>query len=148
MSLQECLPSRKDCSGKWRPLSMLEVKNLCNSTHQAAPLKSLFIVLPDGPDYEGGIYEYNKSGLNLISNEEKTNYVMELYPEMIWKDSIQVEELVRVGITWQYLSLKAESMGLGVSQRARTPKKVNHIVNNITQKEHIFMYSVAVREID
>ena len=148
MSFQECLVSRKDCSGKGQPLSISKVKDICKSTHQAAPLKSLFVILPKGLDYESGIYKYNKDGLNLISNEEKTNYIMELYPELILNVPIQFEELIRVGVTWQYLSLKAESMGFGVSQRARAPKKINRIINNITQKDHIFLYSVAVRERD
>jgi hypothetical protein len=73
---------------------------------------------------------------------------MELYPELVWKESIEFEDLIGVGITWQYLSLKVDSIGLGVSQRARAPKKYNKLVNNLTNQNHTFLYSVAVRERD
>ena len=43
MSLQECLASRKDCSGEGRTLSKEEILNICKSTNQAAPSKSLFV---------------------------------------------------------------------------------------------------------
>jgi hypothetical protein len=148
MSLQGCLSSRKDCSGGGKPLLLSEIKDICNSTHQAAPSKPLFIVLPDGKDYSGGIYKYFNDDLTLISKEQKTNLTMELYPELISKDPIEFEELIRVGITWQYLSLKVESMGLGVSQRARAPKKYNKLLNKLMDQNHAFLYSVAVRERD
>ena len=148
MSLQECLASRKDCSGKGRPLPMSDIKDICKATHQAAPLYSLFVVLPDGPDYKGGIYKYDKSDFILISDKEKTDFTMELYPELVWKEKIELKDLIRVGITWQYLSLKVESLKLGVSQRARAPKKYEKIINEITNKNHVFLYSVAVRERD
>ncbi len=148
MSLQEYLASRKDCSGKGRSLPMSMVKDICKSTHQAAPSKSIFVVLPDGPDYKGGVYKYDKEDFTLISDKEKTNYTMELYPELIWKESIELKELIRVGVTWQYLSLKVESIGLGVSQRARAPKKYNSLLNKTTNKNYVFLYSVAVRERD
>ena len=148
MSLQGCLASRKDCSGKGKVLSKPEIMKICKSTHQAALSYDLFIVLPDGGDYEGGIYKYNNEGLNLLTENQKTKYTMELYPELIKKDNIDVEDLIRVGLSWQYLSLKVESLGLGVSQRARGPKKVNKIINDITNQEHLFLYSMAVRERD
>ncbi|MFX1236738.1 MAG: hypothetical protein ACFFAS_06820 [Promethearchaeota archaeon] len=148
MSLQGCLASRKDCSGKGKVLSKPEIMNICKSTHQAAPSHDLFIVLPDGGDYKGGIYRYNDEGLNLLTENQKTKYTMELYPELIKKDNIEVKDLIRVGLSLQYLSLKVESLGLGVSQRARGPKNVNKIINNITNQEHLFLYSVAVRERD
>ena len=41
---------------------------------------------------------------------------MELHPELIWKESIELDELIHVGLIWQYLSLKLESKGLsGIS---------------------------------
>jgi len=95
MSLQECLARRKDCSGEGRTLQLSEIKEICNSTLQAAPLKSLFIVLPDGDDYTGGIYKYDKNGLILITDKEKTKHVMELYPELILKEPIKFEDLIR-----------------------------------------------------
>ncbi|NVM44684.1 MAG: hypothetical protein HWN79_07190 [Candidatus Lokiarchaeota archaeon] len=148
MSLQECLARRKDCSGEGRILPLSVVEEICNSTLQAAPLKSLFVVLPDGDDYSRGIYKYNSDGLVRLSDKEKTKFSMEVYPELFWKESIEFEDLIRVGITWQYLSLKVVSIGLGVSQRARAPKKLNKLVNNLTNQNHAFLYSVAVRERD
>jgi len=148
MSLQECLASRKDCSGEGKPLLLTEVLDICNSTHQAAPSKSLFIVLPDGDDYTGGIYKYNKNEFNLITDKEKTKYSIELYPELLFKDKIESKELIRVGLIWQYLSLKVGSMGLGVSQRAIAPKKINKLLNKVTNQNYVFLYSVAVREHD
>ncbi|MFX1502669.1 MAG: hypothetical protein ACFFDH_17040 [Promethearchaeota archaeon] len=148
MSLQGCLASRKDCSGLGTILSKIEVLDICKSASQAVPSKMLFIVLPDGNDYSGGIYEYKDNELTLITDKEKTKYSMELYPELIWRESIELEELVDVGLIWQYLSLKMESMGLGVSQRARAPKKFNNIVNDKLDKNYLFLYSVAVRERD
>jgi hypothetical protein len=73
---------------------------------------------------------------------------MELYPELIWKESFALNDLIDLGLIWQYLSLKVESMGLGVSQRARAPKKYNKLINNELNQNHIFLYSVAVRERD
>ena len=148
MSLQECLASRKDCSGKGRSLRKSDIKDICKATHQAAPSYSLFVVLPDGSDYKGGIYKYDKSDFILISDKEKTNFTMELYPELVWKESIELKDLIRIGITWQYLSLKVESLKLGVSQRARAPKKYEKIINEITNNNYAFLYSVAVRERD
>ncbi|MFX1378184.1 MAG: hypothetical protein ACFFA4_03750 [Promethearchaeota archaeon] len=148
MSLQGCLASRKDCSGSGRVLSMKEILDICKSTNQAAPLKSLFLVLPNGKDYSGGIYIYKNDELTLITDKEKTQYCMELYPELLWKESINLDDLIRVGLIWQYLSLKVESMGLGVSQRARAPKKFNKIVNTELNLNYFFLYSVAVRERD
>ena len=148
MSLQKCLASRKDCSGEGRILSMKEILDICKSSNHAAPLKSLFIVLPDGEDYSGGLYSYKENELTLITDKEKTQYSMELYPELIWKESIALNELIHVGLIWQYLSLKVESKGLGVSQRARPPKKYNKLINNELNQNHIFLYSVAVRERD
>jgi len=148
MSLQGSLASRKDCSGEGRTLSMMEILDICKSTSQAAPSKSLFVVLPDGEAYSGGIYSYKDEELALIADKEKTKLTMEIYPELYWKESIEFEDLIRVGITWQYLSLKVESIGLGVSQRARAPKKYNKLVNNITNQNNTFLYSVAVRERD
>jgi nitroreductase len=127
---------------------MSEIKEICKSISQAKPSKSLFIVLPDGKDYSGGIYKYFNKDLTLITDEQKTSYTMEVYPELISKDSIDIEELIRVGISWQYLSLKVESMGLGVSQRARAPKKYNKLVNKLINQNQAFLYSVAVRERD
>ena len=148
MSLQECLASRKDCSGKGRPLMMREVLDICNSTHQAAPSRNLFIILPDGEDYTGGIYRYDKKELNLITDKTKSEFTMEVYPELIWRETINTKELIRVGLTWQYLSLKVGSMGLGVSQRARVPKKQNKSLNSSTNQKYVFLYSLAVRERD
>jgi len=148
MSLQECLARRKDCSGEGQVLQLSVIKEICNSTFQAAPSNSLFVVLPDGEDYSGGIYRYNNDGLLRLTDKEKTKFSMELYPELFWKESIEFEDLVRVGITWQYLSLKVDNMGLGVSQRARAPKKFNKLVNNLTNQKYSFLYSVAVRKRD
>ncbi|MHA1478123.1 MAG: hypothetical protein ACTSPU_07985, partial [Promethearchaeota archaeon] len=148
MSLQECLARRKDCSGEGQVLQLSVIKEICNSTFQAAPSNSLFVVLPDGEDYSGGIYRYNNDGLLRLTDKEKTKFSMELYPELFWKESIEFEDLVRVGITWQYLSLKVNSIGLGVSQRARAPKKFNKLVNNLTNQKYSFLYSVAVRKRD
>ncbi len=105
-------------------------------------------MLPDGPDYKGGIYKYLNGDLELLCDEEKTEYTLEMYPELIDGNPIAMEELIRVGMVWQYLSLKVESMGLGVSQRARAPKKIHIIVNRTTNENHLFLYSVAVRERD
>ena len=148
MSLQECLASRKDCSGEGRTLSKGEILNICKSTNQAAPSKTLFVVLPEGKETSGGIYSYKDEDLTLITDKEKTQYSMELYPELIWKESIALNELIDVGLIWQYLSLKVESMGLGVSQRARAPKKYNKLINTELNQNHVFFYSVAVRERD
>ena len=146
MSLQRCLASRKDCSGRQRILSMREILDICKSTNQAASSKLLFVVLPDGEDYSGGVYSYKDTVLTLISDKEKTQYSLELYPELVWNELITLNDLIDVGLIWQYLSLKVESMGLGVSQRARAPKKYNKIINNELNKNYIFLYSVAVRE--
>jgi len=148
MSLQECLARRKDCSGEGQVLQLSVIKEICNSTFQAAPSNSLFVILPDGKDYSGGIYRYNNDGLVRLTDKEKTKSTMELYPELFWKESIEFEDLIRVGITWQYLSLKVDSIGLGVSQRARAPKKYNKIVNDVTNQNYAFLYSVTVRERD
>ncbi|MBY9016129.1 MAG: hypothetical protein KGD68_10590 [Candidatus Lokiarchaeota archaeon] len=148
MSLQESLARRKDCSGEGRVLQLSVIKEICNSTFQAAPSNSLFVVLPNGDDYTGGTYKYNSDGLVRLTDKEKTKFTMELYPELFWKESIEFEDLIRVGITWQYLSLKVDSIGLGVSQRARAPKKYNKLVNNLTNQNYAFLYSVAVRERD
>jgi hypothetical protein len=148
MSLQECLARRKDCSGEGRVLQLSVIKEICNSTFQAAPTNSLFVVLPNGEDYTGGIYKYNNDGLVRLTDKEKTKSTMELYPELFWKEPIEIEDLIRVGITWQYLSLKVDSIGLGVSQRASAPKKYNKLVNNETGQNYAFLYSVAVRERD
>ncbi|MEJ2280280.1 MAG: hypothetical protein P8Y70_21410, partial [Candidatus Lokiarchaeota archaeon] len=148
MSLQECLASRKDCSGKGRSLSKDDILDICKSTNQAAPSRSLFIVLPDGKEYTGGIYSYKNNELTLITDEEKTQYTMELYPELIIKERIPLDDLIQVGLIWQHLSLKVESMGLGISQRARAPKKFNTLINEKLNENHIFLYSVAVRERD
>ncbi|MFX1601650.1 MAG: hypothetical protein ACFFB6_13740 [Promethearchaeota archaeon] len=148
MSLQGCLATRKDCSGSGRILSMKEVLDICKSTSQAAPLKSLFVVLPEGKDYSGGVYLYKNDEFTLVTDKEKTQYSMELYPELIWKESIELDELIKVGLIWQYLSLKVESMGLGVSQRARSPKKINKLINSELNQNFAFLYSVAVRERD
>jgi len=148
MSLQGCLASRKDCSGAGRTLSLRKILDICKSANQPALSKSLFVVLPDGEDYSGGIYLYKDNELTLITDKEKTQYSMELYPELNWKEPIKLDELIHVGLIWQYLSLKVESMGLGVSQRARAPKKFNKLINNELNQNHVFLYSVAVRERD
>ena len=148
MSLQGCLASRKDCSGEGRILSLTEILDICKSVNQAAPSKLLFIVTPDGEDYSGGIYLYKNKELTLITDKKKTQYSMELYPELIWKESIELDELLQVGLIWQYLSLKVESIGLGVSQRARAPKKINKLINDELDQKYVFSYSVAVRERD
>ena len=148
MSLQECLARRKDCSGKGRVLNLAEIQNICKSTHQAISSKTLFVVLPEGADYEAGIYTYNEKGLNLLTSKAKTKYTMELYPELIRKEPLELTDLIDLGLAWQYLSLKAESIGLGVSQRARGPKGINKQVNKATNTVHQFLYSVAVRERD
>ena len=148
MSLQECLASRKDCSGEGHPLPLTEVLNICKSTIQATPSKSLFVLLPDGDDYTGGVYKYKDEELILITDNETTKYCLELYPELIWKESLELKELIDVGLIWQYLSLKVESIGLGVSQRARIPKKINKLINSVTNRNHVLLYSVAVRERD
>ncbi|MFX1458041.1 MAG: hypothetical protein ACFFBT_01120 [Promethearchaeota archaeon] len=148
MSLQGCLASRKDCSGAGRTLIKREILDICKSTNQAAPSKSLFLMLPEGKDYSGGIYLYKNNELTLVTDKGKTQYSMELYPELIWKEPIELNELIQVGLIWQYLSLKVESIGLGVSQRARAPKKFNKLINNELNQNHVFLYSVAVRERD
>ena len=148
MSLQGCLASRKDCSGVGRTLSMKDILDICKSANQGGLSKSLFVILPDGKDYSGGIYLYKNKELTLITDKEKTQYSMELYPELIWKESIALNDLIDVGLIWQYLSLKVTSMGLGVSQRARAPKKYNKLINNELNQNYIFLYSVAVRERD
>ncbi len=148
VSLQECLASRKDCSGEGLTLSLNEIEDICKSTSQVVPSNRFFIILPDGNEYNGGIYRYFKGELSLLSEQQKTKYTLELYPELHSEDPIKLEDLVRVGIIWQYLSLKAENMGLGVSQRARAPKKHNKLVNSITNENHSFLYSVAVRKRD
>ncbi|MFX1234701.1 MAG: hypothetical protein ACFFBY_09075 [Promethearchaeota archaeon] len=148
MSLQECLAYRKDCAGGAQTLKLSEVKSLCKSAQQGDSSKPLFVVLPDGPDYKGGIYKYDKEEFTLITENEKTSHVMELYPEVLWKENIELTELINIGLVWQYLSLKAGSMGFGVSQRARPPKKINKVVNSITNQNYIFPYSVAVQKRD
>ena len=105
MSVQECLARRKDCSGEGRVLEFSRIKEICNSATQAATKKPFFIVLPDGIDYKGGIYSYNSEGLVLLSEKEKTKFTLELYPELIIKETIKYEDLIQVGIIWQYLSL-------------------------------------------
>ena len=148
MSLQECLASRKDCSDKGQPLPLNEILDICRSTLQGTPLKSLFIVLPDGEDYTGGIYKYDKEDFELVSDKGKTNNTMELYPELLSIDPLETENLLDIGLNWQYLSLKVGSLGLGVSQRAKVPKKINKLVNSSTNQNNIFLYTVAVRERD
>ena len=75
MSLQRCLASRKDCSGEGKILPMVEISDICKSSNQAATLKSLFVALPDGEVYSGGLYWYKENELTLITNKEKTqNY--------------------------------------------------------------------------
>ncbi|MHA2397720.1 MAG: hypothetical protein ACXADU_02370 [Promethearchaeota archaeon] len=148
MSLQECLASRKDCSGKGRPLLLPKILDICNSTLEATPSKSLFIVLPDGTDYPGGIYKYNKEEFVVISDSGKTSNTMELYPEILHKEPLDIKKLIDLGLNWQYLSLKVGSFGLGVSQRARVPKKIQKLVNSSTDQKYTFLYTVAVRERD
>ncbi len=143
------MASRKDCSGKGHVLSRAEVLNTCQSAHQAAPLKTLFIVLPEGSEeYKGGIYQYRGTDLDFITDKETTQYCMEVYPDLILKTPLEMEELVQTGLIWQYLSLEVDSMGLGVSQRARAPKKINKLVNDFYKQDYTFLYSVAVRERD
>ncbi|MBY9007517.1 MAG: hypothetical protein KGD63_12235 [Candidatus Lokiarchaeota archaeon] len=146
MSLQKCLASRKDCSGKGTHLEINIIKEICKTTHNADTSKSIFIVLPDTHDYKGGVYIYNKNGLSFLSDEVKTNYTMELYPELMAEEPVPLKELIRVGLTWQYFSLKIDSIGLGVSQRAKAPKKINQIINKYTNQNHILLYSVVARE--
>lgn len=146
LSLQECLATRKDCSGMGRILPYSDILVLCKAAHEGAPSKLLYVILPEGKDYEGGLYTYNEKELALLSDAEKTIFTMELYPELNRKDIMNLEELINVGLVWQYLSLRAESIGLGVSQRARGPKKINKLVNSLTHEDQIFLYSVAVRE--
>lgn len=148
MNLQRCLASRKDCSGDGRILSLPEILDICKSTNQAAPSKSLFVVLPDGDDYSGGLYLYKDKELKLITDKEKSQYSLELYPELTWKESIALYDLIDIGLIWQYLSLKVGGMELGVSQRARPPKKMNKLLNSVTNQNYILLYSVAVRERD
>ncbi len=145
MSLQGCLASRKDSSGEGQPLPLQDILKICKSTLQAAQANNLFIVLPDGDDYTGGIYKYNSKEFTLVTDKEKTTHSMELYPELFWKDTIDLEDLIRVGLCWQYLSLKVGSLGLGISQRARPPKKLNKLINKVTNQNHVWLYSVAVR---
>jgi len=127
---------------------MKHILDICKSANQGALSKSLFVILPDGKDYSGGIYLYQNREITLITDKEKTQYSMELYPELMWKESIALNDLIDVGLIWQYLSLKVTSMGLGVSQRARAPKKYNKLINNELNQKFIFLYSVAVRERD
>jgi len=148
MSLQECLASRKDCAGGGLSLELTEIKNICKSVQQADSLKSLFVVLPNGSNYKGGIYKYEKEDFTLLTEKEKTSHVMELYPGVNWKENIELKDLISIGLIWQYLSLKVGSIGLGVSQRARPPKKVNKIVNSLTNQNYAFIYSVAVQKRD
>lgn len=101
MSLQECLARRKDCSGKGRVLDLAEIQNICKSTHQAISSKTLFVVLPEGADYEAGIYTYNENGLNLLTSKAKTKYTMELYPELIRKEPLELTDLIDLGLAWQ-----------------------------------------------
>ena len=148
MSLQGSLASRKDCSGEGQSLPLKVVLDICKSTQQAALSKSLFVVLPNEDEYSGGIYRYNEKEFELITDKGRTNHSMELYPELVWEEQIELKELIRVGISLQYLSLKVESLGLGVSQRARTPKKINKLININTNQNHVLIYSVAVRKRD
>ncbi|MFX1496484.1 MAG: hypothetical protein ACFFBH_03050 [Promethearchaeota archaeon] len=146
LSLQECLATRKDCSGIGRILPFSDILELCKAAHEGAPSKLLYVILPQGEDYEGGLYTYNGKELALLSGAEKTTFTMELYPELNHKEIMNLEDLINVGLVWQYLSLRAENIGLGVSQRARGPKKINKLVNSLTHEDQIFLYSVAVRE--
>ncbi|MFX1295150.1 MAG: hypothetical protein ACFFD2_09910 [Promethearchaeota archaeon] len=148
MSLQECLAKRKDCSGRGLTLTLIEITDICKATHEANPNKVLFVVLPEGENYEGGIYKYDKEGLKMLSSKVKTKYSMELYPELIHKEPFDLKDLIDLGLFWQYLSLKVGSMDLGVSQRARRPKKINKYVNETRQKDYYFLYTVAVRQRD
>jgi hypothetical protein len=146
LSLQECLATRKDCSGGNCILPFTDILDLCKAAFEAVPSKLLFIILPQGKDYEGGIYTYNGKDLILLSSIVKTKFTMELYPELNRKDLMNLGELINVGLIWQYLSLKAVSIGLGVSQRARSPKKINNLVNSLTNNDQVFLYSVAVQK--
>ncbi|MFX1279365.1 MAG: hypothetical protein ACFFA3_08105 [Promethearchaeota archaeon] len=146
LSLQECIATRKDCSGGGSILPLTDILDLCKAAFEAAPLKLLYIILPQGKDYEGGIYTYNGKDIVLLSSILKTKFTMELYPELNSKDLMNLGELINVGLIWQYLSLKAVSIGLGVSQRARSPKKINNLVNSLTNKDQVFLYSVAVQK--
>ena len=148
MSLQGSLASRKDCSGEGKPLPLKIVLDICKSTQQAAPSNPLFVILPEGGEYTGGIYMYNDKEFVLITDKGKTKYCLEIYPELVWDEQIELKELIRVGLSWQYLSLKVESLGFGVSQRARQPKKLNKIINNNTKHNQALLYSVAVRKRD
>ena len=148
MSLQGSLASRKDCSGEGQILPLEVILDICKSTQQATLSSSLFVVLPDGDEYTGGIYKYNDKEFILITERGKTNHSMELYPELIWDENIEIKELIRVGISWQYLSLKVESLGFGVSQRASAPKKINKLINTNTPQNQVLLYSVAVRKRD
>ncbi len=148
MSLQGSLASRKDSSSEGRPLPLKDVLEICKSTLQAAPSYNLFIVLPDGEDYKGGIYLYNSKEFTLITDEGKSTHTMELYPELVGENQIDLNDLIRVGLSWQYLSLKVGSLGLGVSQRARQPKKLNKIIRNSTNQNQVLLYSIAVRKRD
>jgi hypothetical protein len=148
MSLQGSLASRKDCSGTGKPLPIKVVLDICESTQQAALSNSLFVVLPDGADYTGGIFRYNDKELILLTDRGKTKHSLELYPELVTNEKIQLNELIRVGLSWQYLSLKVESLGLGVSQRARAPKKINKLINDNVNQSQTLLYSVAVRKRD
>ncbi|MFX0176944.1 MAG: hypothetical protein ACFE85_12015 [Candidatus Hodarchaeota archaeon] len=148
MSLQECLANRKDCSGGSRILTFAEIKDICKSAQQGEPSKDLIVFLPNGPDYTGGIYTYHEQEFAIITDKEQTKHSMEVYPELIWKKNIELKELISTGLIWQYLSLKAGSIGLGVSQRARPPKKENKLVNSLKDQNYLFLYSFAVRERD
>jgi len=148
MSLQGSLASRKDCSGEGQLIPLKVVLDICKSTQQVAPSNSLFVVLPNGDDYTGGIYKYNEKEFVLISDRGKTNYSMELYPELVKDEQIELKELIRVGLSWQYLSLKVESLGLGISQRARAPKKLNKLININSNQDQVLLYSVSVRKRD
>ncbi len=146
LTLQECLATRKDCSGIGQILPFSDILELCKAAHEAAPSKLLYVILPKGKDYEGGLYSFDGKELVLLSDDEETRYTMELYPKLNRKDIMDLEELIDVGLIWQYLSLKAESIGLGVSQRARGPKKIEKLINSLTDQDQVCLYSVAVRE--
>ncbi|MHA1933037.1 MAG: hypothetical protein ACW96X_10875 [Promethearchaeota archaeon] len=148
MSLQGSLASRKDCSGMGESLPLNVVLDICKSTQQASLSYSLFVVLPDGVNYTAGIYRYDDKGFVLINDKGRTNYSMELYPELVGDQKIELKDLIRVGLSWQFLSLKIESIGLGVSQRARIPKKINKLLNMSTNQNQVLLYSVAVRKRD
>lgn len=146
MSLQECIAKRMDCSDKGSILSLQEISELCKATHMGAPAKKLYVVLPEGGEYQAGIHVYSEKGLEFLTDKGKTKYCMELYPELVRKETIALKDLIDAGLVWQYLSIKAESMGLGVSQRAMRPKKTNTSVNKMLNQEHHFLYTVAVRK--